>query len=114
MTKILHFGLVLEKDMVQGLVAHVCYLSSRQVETTGLGRSGVQACLQLHNGFTVSLGNGDTVSQFKRRKTLKWAVGENQLKKLWCGVQQQSETAKVEIKKRLPKWRTKTSCRMNW
>lgn len=28
---------------------------------------------------------------------------KNQLKKLWCEVQQQKKTAKVEIKKRLPK-----------
>lgn len=55
--------------MVQGLVTHVCY--PRQVETTGLGRSGFQGCLQLHNDFTGSLGNEEPVSQLKRRKTLK-------------------------------------------
>lgn len=113
-TKILHFGTRMGRRMVQGMVTHACYPSPRQVETTGLRRSGFQGYLQLHNDFTVSLGNGDTVSQLRRRKTLKWAIGKNQLKKLWCEVQQQKKTAKVEIKKRLPKWRAKTSCRINW
>lgn len=63
--------------MVQGMVAYACYPSTRQEETGGLRRPGVQGCLQLHTDFNVSLGNGYCVT-IKKKKNLNGVVGEKE------------------------------------